>query len=314
MRYAFVGRMAKIDLTGKKFGKLIVLYEADKEYNFTQYNGKTIWTCECECKNLKNFKFSNLKKGLAISCGCLQKEKAKIQASILNIMNTKYSPHIAAARIVWDRYNELSFEDYYELATKNCFYCESAPIKTEYSFVDRSKEEDAFLYNGIDRVDSKLTHTKENCVTACVICNRGKRERTQEDTYKWFNKIIKEKAYNKNFQEHRNQLVIYNIRTFKNSLIKSEHSGYDDGNLTKEQFCKLSQLNCFYCDSGFSNTYKKRKIIFNYNGLDRVDNTQKHDYDNSVTCCKWCNWAKSTLSLKDWFDWIKKIEIKYEVK
>lgn len=60
------------DLTGNKFGKLIVI----KECGFKTFpSGKKIklWECLCECGNSKNILGTSLKSGNTISCGCEQK-------------------------------------------------------------------------------------------------------------------------------------------------------------------------------------------------------------------------------------------------
>lgn len=52
------------DLTGKKFGKLTVLNRVKS------YDEATKWNCVCECGNTKIIFASNLKRGIAKSCGC----------------------------------------------------------------------------------------------------------------------------------------------------------------------------------------------------------------------------------------------------
>lgn len=62
--------MAIKDLTGKKFGKLVVL-----EYVEKNDKGQHLWKCKCECGNtvIKNGKL--LQNGHIKSCGCMQKAK-----------------------------------------------------------------------------------------------------------------------------------------------------------------------------------------------------------------------------------------------
>ena len=58
--------MALIDLTGQRFGRLIVI----------EYNKQTKkWKCQCDCGNIKEVQSANLRRGATQSCGCLQKEK-----------------------------------------------------------------------------------------------------------------------------------------------------------------------------------------------------------------------------------------------
>jgi len=57
------------DLTGQKFGRLVVIKKVNKNKQ-----GKYYWLCQCECGNKKKIMGCNLKSGATKSCGCLQKE------------------------------------------------------------------------------------------------------------------------------------------------------------------------------------------------------------------------------------------------
>ena len=59
--------MARRDLTGQKFGQLLVLQEEGKDKN-----GHIIWHCICDCGKEKNYLASNLISGKTKSCGCLR--------------------------------------------------------------------------------------------------------------------------------------------------------------------------------------------------------------------------------------------------
>ncbi len=60
--------MRKIkDLTGKKFGKLVVIKQADKIKN------RIAWTCKCSCGNEKIVPSTHLISKHTKSCGCLKK-------------------------------------------------------------------------------------------------------------------------------------------------------------------------------------------------------------------------------------------------
>ncbi len=62
-----------IDLTGKKFGRLVVLKKVDNDKW-----GAHQWLCKCDCGEEKIIRGSSLKSGHTKSCGCLQQEKAAI--------------------------------------------------------------------------------------------------------------------------------------------------------------------------------------------------------------------------------------------
>ena len=58
-----------IDLTGKKFGRLIVLKCVKHESP-----GDYLWECKCDCGTIKSFRGMNLRSGDSKSCGCLLAE------------------------------------------------------------------------------------------------------------------------------------------------------------------------------------------------------------------------------------------------
>lgn len=80
-------------------------------------------------------------------------------------------------------------------------------------------------------------------------------------------------------------------------------------NLTFEYFKKLSQLNCYYCDSRPSNITKNynNQGNYTYNGIDRVRNSIGYIITNCVTCCKKCNVAKNNMSLNEFLTLVIKI-------
>ena len=64
--------MKRIDLTGLRFGRLIVV-----DYNSTKVINKqyiSIWNCKCDCGNIISVRSGDLRNGHTQSCGCLQKE------------------------------------------------------------------------------------------------------------------------------------------------------------------------------------------------------------------------------------------------
>lgn len=79
-------RMA--DLSGKKFGRLLVLKRVD---DYIQKNGqhRTQWQCKCDCGNIVVIQAANLKNGHSKSCGCLICDTAKKQMTKHNMANTR---------------------------------------------------------------------------------------------------------------------------------------------------------------------------------------------------------------------------------
>ena len=65
-------RGKKINLLGKRFGKLVVIEEAQNR------NGRTTWLCQCDCGNQKIVGTKELQNGDTKSCGCLRDELLSI--------------------------------------------------------------------------------------------------------------------------------------------------------------------------------------------------------------------------------------------
>lgn len=65
----------RIDLTGQHFGKLTVLYPGK---GIIDSKKRTTWICQCDCGNTIEVMTQSLRSGHTKSCGCLQKEIAKI--------------------------------------------------------------------------------------------------------------------------------------------------------------------------------------------------------------------------------------------
>jgi len=59
-----------VDLTGKRYGKLVVLERKES------VNKRTYWACKCDCGNIVSIRSDTLGRN-ANSCGCLKKEQDK---------------------------------------------------------------------------------------------------------------------------------------------------------------------------------------------------------------------------------------------
>jgi hypothetical protein len=79
---------------------------------------------------------------------------------------------------------KLSFEEWKEFSSQNCFYCDCKP--------SNYMEMHEHFYNGIDRIDSNGIYEIGNVVTSCRVCNRAKSDRTQQEFYDWI-KVVYDK-------------------------------------------------------------------------------------------------------------------------
>lgn len=72
----------KIDLTGQKFGRLLVV-ERDNEKSTPQHS---FYRCLCDCGNYKSIRIDHLRNGQTKSCGCLN---AELSSERLNALVNK---------------------------------------------------------------------------------------------------------------------------------------------------------------------------------------------------------------------------------
>ena len=73
----------KIDLTGKRFGKLTAICPTGS----TTKSGSVIWKCRCDCGNEVNVCTSDLNTGNTKSCGCLKEESKKNVRDRLHVVD-----------------------------------------------------------------------------------------------------------------------------------------------------------------------------------------------------------------------------------
>lgn len=75
-------------------------------------------------------------------------------------------------------------------------------------------------------------------------------------------------------------------------------------------FRELITAPCSYCgvtETSCRNKPRSHAKTFYYNGLDRVDNEGGYTEDNVVTCCKFCNFAKTRGSLEEFQRWLMNV-------
>lgn len=79
--------------------------------------------------------------------------------------------------------------------------------------------------------------------------------------------------------------------------------------LTKEEFRRLTQQECYYCGALPSNVYSKENFNgdFVYNGVDRTDNRKGYTVKNTVACCEQCNLSKSDYTIEEFIAWIGRL-------
>lgn len=112
------------------------------------------------------------------------KEKMTAKPKVESVFNTIYSGYRSNANS-----RNLSFEltksVFTKITSQNCFYCGQEPSESDFS-KGRNRTNTKFMHNGVDRLDSKVGYTIENCVPCCSMCNLMKNKFSAES---FLNKI-----------------------------------------------------------------------------------------------------------------------------
>jgi hypothetical protein len=86
----------------------------------------------------------------------------------------------------------LTREEFRQLTSQNCYYCNSEPSKIFYntaSLTEEAKENSGYVHNGIDRIDNTKGYILDNCVPCCITCNRMKFTLSQQEFIEHIRKI-----------------------------------------------------------------------------------------------------------------------------
>lgn len=154
----------RLDLRGQRFGRLVALAFVNKQ-------GRSAWTCRCDCGQETIVQTSKLRQGIAKGCGCRSRK-------------SQWPAEDRALRRAWHAYKtgintrkrrpfSLGFVEFKAIVCRPCHYCGSEPALTRWRAGNFSF---SCRYNGIDRADNKKGYEKENIVPCCGPCNRAKRD------------------------------------------------------------------------------------------------------------------------------------------
>jgi hypothetical protein len=170
-------------VAGDRFYKWTVLSE-NKTYIYENGQKQRRMNVICECGTKGVVSLNSLRLGTSRQCKSHSKKEPMyvLRKRVLNHYKTsaKKRGHIF-------NLNEIEF---HEKIQKSCYYCGSPP-----SNITKLKEM-TFVYNGLDRIDSKRGYSIDNVVTACANCNRAKLDLTQQEFFDMIKKIHKEHKLN----------------------------------------------------------------------------------------------------------------------
>lgn len=135
-------KYSKKDLTGKKFGKLSVLAKTNNRAD----GGSVVWQCKCDCGNIVEISSKKLVNGLAVSCGCYQKERQKYSMKKLHSKQFKENTNIdLIAKHKANSNNKSGIRGVHWCSSKNKWIASLSFQKKTYSKAFKNKE-DAIKY------------------------------------------------------------------------------------------------------------------------------------------------------------------------
>ena len=151
------GRKHFVDLTGKRFGKLLVI----KETGIDKW-GSVLWECKCDCGNMYIARSGKLVQGRTTNCGCYTSELRSKSATKHGLLKHGIKPRTF---IVWNgikarclNKNSKSYKNYGARGITICdeWLC----YENFHNWALRNGYKDNL---SIDRIDNSKGYNPDNC-------------------------------------------------------------------------------------------------------------------------------------------------------
>jgi len=143
-----------IDHTGKRYGRLTAIRR-----DFDNLKNGTYWICRCKCGKEKSVPSQNLVRGMAKSCGCLQREaaaKAQTKHGCSAASTAEYKSWMSM-RTRCENASSINYKDY---GGRGISICER--WKSFENFIADMGKKPGPKYE-IDRKDNEGDYCPENC-------------------------------------------------------------------------------------------------------------------------------------------------------
>lgn len=144
----------KIDMMGKRFGKLLVVEQAE-----SSSSGQARWVCKCDCGNTTITLGHSLRSGRTLSCGCTRNEK------IANLRKTHGESNTRLFKIwmcIKHRCNRKTASDYNLYGGRGISICDEW-LNDYAAFRDWSIANGYSDNLSLDRIDPNGNYEPSNC-------------------------------------------------------------------------------------------------------------------------------------------------------
>ena len=162
---------------GSKYGLLTIIKSIYKRKIH-----KYFYLCQCDCGNKKVIAKHAIRIGDTTSCGCNWHKQGRLHtekySSSLNCIYLLYKNRATKSNLPF----LLTKTQFKNITSQNCSYCGIKPAQFHKSHIKHCYG--AYIYNGLDRIDSKLGYIEENVVPCCKHCNSSKGKKSLKEWLK----------------------------------------------------------------------------------------------------------------------------------
>ena len=290
--------MKRIDLTGQRYGRLVVI----------RYAGAMCWDVMCDCGRSRTVTGGNLRRGLTQSCGCLGAELSSSRAY------AREHPHLDLTGRVFGELTALSYAGRGEWnikcscgtertisgkalrsgSTRSCG-CKTLTLRaatTSSSPQDRSVDDLTGQRFGQLVVLGRAGSTHKRHRTWNVRCECGAEKRVTTTA-------LHHGLQSCGCLKSRPLPALQGLknRVIQRYIAQATQRGLIWG-LSDAEAERIIACPCHYCAAPPSSKIERpsgRATLY-YTGIDRIDNTQGYTPGNVVPCCGTCNRCKSDMT------------------
>ena len=151
------------DLTGQRFGRLVVLHRAPNRKK------RVFWTCRCDCGKKKRILAQSLRQKRTVSCGCHRAEGARKRRKTHGATKT---PEYATWRHILSRCNNPNTAYYDCYGGRGIAVCERWTTFENFRSDMGPKPSEK---HSIDRIDPDGDYSPDNCRWASPEVQQGNR-------------------------------------------------------------------------------------------------------------------------------------------